>query len=360
MIVGEVMGAGVLGLPCILAQMGWLVGTTAVIFFGLCALYSGYLIAETRNRFHPRAGTFADIAEQLSRKLRGDDDDDEDAVVEAESGGIASAAGEIEAQGEDSSTEKDDRTADEDEAGDEGAMLLASSDGATGKLSSSSTALHISAVAEWCAGEDSAARLCCAKCAQGCCAKCAQVCGCGPGMSLLVGTTRWMMLVNWFMALPFFMMAASNSLSLALGFIPGASSVCSSLWTLAVGVLLLGVSQVRDLHVLSWAALASSIALLVAVVMLLVAMATQGARDPNGIYEATKVLPTGSDPFRVMSSFGGIVWAWGGQATFPEIMREMRDGRCVFAFCLRGASCARVVAPAAHLTARACALRPSL
>ena len=333
-IVGEVMGAGVLGLPACLAQMGWLLGTAAVIFFGLCALYSGYLIAETRNRFHPRAGTFADIAEQLSRKLRGDDDD-EDAVIEAESGGVAVAAGEVEAQGEESGAEKSDGAADEDETDDEGAVLLASSDGATAKPSSSSTALHISAVAEWCTGEDSAAQ---------CCAKCAQVCGCGLGMSLLVGTTRWMMLLNWFIALPFFMMAAANSLSVALGFVPGAANVCTSVWTLVVGVLLLGISQVRDLHALSWVALASSIALLVAVVVMLVALGTQGI--PNHTYEAPTV-GAGSDPFRVMSAFGGIVWAWGGQAMFPEIMREMRDGRCVLllsSFCRRGgrvASCAR-------------------
>ena len=325
-IVGEVMGAGVLGLPSCLARMGWLIGTAAVLFFGLCALYSGYLIAETRNRFHPRAGTFADIAEQLSRKLRGDDND-EDAVIEAGSGGVAVAAGEVEAQGEGGGEDEGDGAADEDETEDEGAMLLASSDGEAVKPSSS--VFQIGAVAEWCTGEDSAAQ---------CCAKCAQICGCGRGMSLLVGTTRWMMLLNWFIALPFFMMAAANSLSVALGFIPGAASVCSSVWTLIVAVLLLGISQVRDLHALSWVALASSVALLVAVIVMLVALGTQPY--PNHSYESPKA-GAGSDPFRVMSAFGGIVWAWGGQAMFPEIMREMRDGRCV-----------------STLTARTCALRP--
>ena len=303
-IVGEVMGAGVLGLPSCVGQMGWVLGITSILAFGVMAVYSGHLISETRNRWHPNCGTFADIAERLSRPSH----------VSLGGGGGAEGAGEAEGEDDSSSAELKGGETDEAEVGaaveeeeeeeegdggdDEGAMLLAGSNGVRGAAAASE-----------------------------CCEKTAEVCGCGRGMSLLVGTTRWMMIMNWFIALPFFLMAAANSLSVAFAVVPGAENVCSSVWTLIVAICLLGVSQVRDLHALSWVALASSVALLIAVAIMLTALATQPF--PNHAYQPTEAGPI-KKPFRVMSAFGGIVWAWGGQAMYPEIMREMRDARYAY------------------------------
>ena len=60
--VGEIMGTGILGLPFACSRLGWILGLAASVLFGLTAIYSGVLLARVRNDFFPEATSYADLA----------------------------------------------------------------------------------------------------------------------------------------------------------------------------------------------------------------------------------------------------------------------------------------------------------
>eukprot|EP00038_Savillea_parva_P024879 m.45379 g.45379 ORF g.45379 m.45379 type:complete len:481 (-) comp6644_c0_seq1:38-1480(-) len=65
-LVGLIMGSGTLGLPYAMAQLGWVVGISVCVLFGLAAVYSGLCLSTVRNRFCPDAENFADVAQLVS------------------------------------------------------------------------------------------------------------------------------------------------------------------------------------------------------------------------------------------------------------------------------------------------------
>ncbi len=52
-VTGEVMGTGVLALPHAFAQLGWVLGLSCAVFFGLTATYSGVLLTRVKNIQYP-------------------------------------------------------------------------------------------------------------------------------------------------------------------------------------------------------------------------------------------------------------------------------------------------------------------
>lgn len=57
-IVGNVVGTGLLGLPAAMARVGYGIGIGALVFFFFVALYAGLLLSRTRNLFFPKVMVF--------------------------------------------------------------------------------------------------------------------------------------------------------------------------------------------------------------------------------------------------------------------------------------------------------------
>lgn len=61
-IIGEILGSGVLGLPGAFAGLGYFLGTICCVVFCLFAVYSGVILARVRNDFFPGVERYADAA----------------------------------------------------------------------------------------------------------------------------------------------------------------------------------------------------------------------------------------------------------------------------------------------------------
>ena len=70
-ITGEVMGTGVLSLPYACSRLGWVLGIGSSIAFGCAAMYSGILLARTKNSLFPEATSFADLAHATAGRCFG-------------------------------------------------------------------------------------------------------------------------------------------------------------------------------------------------------------------------------------------------------------------------------------------------
>jgi amino acid permease len=62
-IVGEIIGSGILGLPGAFASLGLFIGTACCVMFCLFSMYSGVLLARVRNVFFPDTESYADAAQ---------------------------------------------------------------------------------------------------------------------------------------------------------------------------------------------------------------------------------------------------------------------------------------------------------
>lgn len=62
-IVGEIIGSGILGLPGAFASLGLIIGTVCCVGFCLFSMYSGVLLARVRNVFFPDTESYADAAQ---------------------------------------------------------------------------------------------------------------------------------------------------------------------------------------------------------------------------------------------------------------------------------------------------------
>ena len=71
-IMAEVMGAGVLGLPYATSRLGLVLGSTVSLVFGVAATYSGLLLARARHDFGlHEANSYSDLAQALGGPLAG-------------------------------------------------------------------------------------------------------------------------------------------------------------------------------------------------------------------------------------------------------------------------------------------------
>ena len=58
----EVMGMGLLGLPHAMANLGWILGLSAAILFGLAAAYAALLLSRLKNELYTHTESYADLA----------------------------------------------------------------------------------------------------------------------------------------------------------------------------------------------------------------------------------------------------------------------------------------------------------
>merc|ERR1711871_118376 len=61
-IVGEVLGTGIMGLPAACAKLGWFFGFGAMALSLCSAIFSGVLLSTVRTQFYPNAASFGDVA----------------------------------------------------------------------------------------------------------------------------------------------------------------------------------------------------------------------------------------------------------------------------------------------------------
>jgi len=64
-IMGEILGTGIMGLPKATARLGWVLGILSLIMFGLFAIYSGVLLSRTRRDHAPHAKSYRDLGRIL-------------------------------------------------------------------------------------------------------------------------------------------------------------------------------------------------------------------------------------------------------------------------------------------------------
>lgn len=62
MLMAEIMGTGVLGLPAAMANLGWVVGVISSLVFGVLSVYAALLLSRVRNELYSSAESFADLA----------------------------------------------------------------------------------------------------------------------------------------------------------------------------------------------------------------------------------------------------------------------------------------------------------
>uniref|UniRef100_A0A7S0LSH9 Amino acid transporter transmembrane domain-containing protein n=1 Tax=Coccolithus braarudii TaxID=221442 RepID=A0A7S0LSH9_9EUKA len=142
----------------------------------------------------------------------------------------------------------------------------------------------------------------------------------GPRFSAF---TKACCLSTWGLLLPYYLITANNALAGALG---PALHICGWQRALLVVALLTVPLQMRDLHLISYAATLSTLSTFAVVGTASIALVIQAKGKPT-IY-STPLLPDQSMTFLdLYGQFARIIFAYQGQSIFCEIMREMRDSR---------------------------------
>eukprot|EP00947_MAST-08B_sp_MAST-8B-sp1_P005321 g5321.t1 len=215
------MGSGVLGLPYAMGKLGWVVGCSFCVVFGLFAIYVGRLLGRVRNDFYPQAETFGEVAALVS----------------------------------------------------------------------------------------------------------------GPRFERFTRLAIW---CNWFCLLPYYLVAASSALTVAVG---AAANLCFYDWTLFLVAVLVPMLQLRTLSGLALAAAVSNLAVIAAMGTMLIAFAVEppangsssgggggGGGSNSSALVHTHLWPAEDlallDVYGAASSF---IFAYQGQSMFLEIMREMKQ-----------------------------------
>ncbi|MDC0525502.1 amino acid transporter [bacterium] len=211
-IMAEVMGMGLLGLPHAMAQLGWVIGVSSCVLFGVLSIYSMLLLSRTQNEIFPDAQSYAEMARLTF----------------------------------------------------------------------------------------------------------------GPTFAVV---TRVIVLTSWALILVYFLLACAESVNIALPNLPLSISQLVPL----VGVVLLVPLQFRSLYQVAWLSLASSIAVVLAVVFIVVALSQEDYDDAhlgNGSVPHThrhSVWPTGGGVIDLFGHMASFIFAYMGHSVVFEIMREMRD-----------------------------------
>jgi amino acid permease len=65
LLIAEVMGAGVLGLPYAFARLGWVLGLVSCVLFAGTAAYAGLLLRRVKGFLCPTAVSYTDVAIEL-------------------------------------------------------------------------------------------------------------------------------------------------------------------------------------------------------------------------------------------------------------------------------------------------------
>ena len=70
-LMAEVMGTGLLALPHAMSKLGWLLGLSSSLGFGVASTYSAVLLARVKNDFYPHAESYGDLADETGGRAFG-------------------------------------------------------------------------------------------------------------------------------------------------------------------------------------------------------------------------------------------------------------------------------------------------
>lgn len=150
--------------------------------------------------------------------------------------------------------------------------------------------------------------------------------------------TRVAICGSWTLILPYYLLSCAQAGQLALTPLLGdhGVSLCSWHWTAATAVALLPALQLRTLHQLSTLAFASTVSVVVAIVIVLSSLLLQPVAlppspaagfAPPGLHSGRTSLwpPPLSSPMQLYAYTGEIIYAFQGHSIFLELVREMRS-----------------------------------
>lgn len=152
--------------------------------------------------------------------------------------------------------------------------------------------------------------------------------------------TRVAICGSWTLILPYYLLSCAQSGQLALAPLLGdrGVSLCTWQWTAVAAVALLPALQLRTLHQLSTLAFASTVSVVVAIVIALTSLLWQPLASPpaptasaglglRGVHSgATSVWPPAlSSPMQLYAHTGEIIYAFQGHSIFLELVREMQS-----------------------------------
>jgi len=129
--------------------------------------------------------------------------------------------------------------------------------------------------------------------------------------------TKSIMLFVWAGCLPYFFLTCTVSLRAAF---PGVLT-CFYQYAIVVAFALVFPLQLRTLHFISYLALPSTLAVVLAVSLIVLELLI----SEQGVIETTMAVPANVSGLSVYSSMGAFVFAYLGQAFFLEVMQEMKD-----------------------------------
>lgn len=133
------------------------------------------------------------------------------------------------------------------------------------------------------------------------------------------GFTRWAIWMNWLFLLPYYLMASSHALQVAIG----EHTLCFYYRALCVMAALILPLQLRTLNSLSILAGSSGFAIVAAMVFTLSDFVL--VADSTGAAVNTTLLPEAGTEFTVVyGSTASFIFAYQGQSIFLEVMREMK------------------------------------
>jgi len=140
----------------------------------------------------------------------------------------------------------------------------------------------------------------------------------GTGGPLFGSFVRAIVYVSWAAVLPYFLLACADSLQ---GLVPG-FVMATWQWALVVCGLLLPALQLRTFHQLSYLALPSTVAVVLAVAVVLGSLAV----NPNVERAPTQVwVPETTPALQIVSHISSFLFAYMGHSMYFEVMREMTN-----------------------------------
>lgn len=130
--------------------------------------------------------------------------------------------------------------------------------------------------------------------------------------------TEWGVLVYWAALMPYYLMAATNSLDTAF---PN-KDYCYYEWAVFLMVILIPTTQLRSLHSLRYAAALSTSSIIAALVLIQVSFIHEG-KLVGKEYETT-LLNTDTEFLDTYANMSSFVYAFAGHSLFLELLREMK------------------------------------
>ena len=135
---------------------------------------------------------------------------------------------------------------------------------------------------------------------------------------------RYLLWLNWYSLLAYYITALTQAFQAAFWWTT--DTMCFWTYCLVSVACLLPFIQIRTFHGISWFSLASSLAIVAAVVLFSVSYFIGDTREAAG-FEAPTVAPKQQTMMSAWNAFSSIIFAFQGQSCFLEMMGEQKEPR---------------------------------